>query len=126
MTQSKDNKISNIDFGSNLTIAEGSDVVLDAYDFVKSDLPIDKKTSFDWSQLSGPRVINLINEKTQRPAFRAPYLEKRDFTADLKFSLTIRNNNNETIKHPVTVTVKRVHRALILQGAVSLGAYEFG
>lgn len=78
-----------MDFDPNFTIAEGSDVVLDAYDFVKSDLPIDEKTSYDWSQLSGPRVINLVNEKTQRPSFRAPYLEGKDTTADLEFSLTI-------------------------------------
>ena len=45
MSKNEGNRVS-MDFDPNLTIAEGSDVVLDAYDFVKYNIPGDEKTSF--------------------------------------------------------------------------------
>jgi NTE family protein len=128
MTKSKDSRPPNTQFDTSITISEGSDVVMDAYDFVKTDFPLTKNKSYEWCQVGGPTVINLVNDKTQSVAFRAPYIEGKDVTVDLKFRLTITNKNNEPSTHTVNVivTVKKVQRALILQGAVSLGAYEFG
>ena len=110
------------------TITEGSNATLDASDFVRIDAISDNADiSYLWTKKSGPQITNLVDEKTKNPSFRVSYLENNDnFSAELVFILKITDSNGKSRDCDAKIKVKRVHRALILQGAVSLGAYEAG
>jgi NTE family protein len=109
------------------SIAEGSTVTLDADDFIEKNDLVDKAgKSYLWTKISGPPITNLVDEKTKNPSFKVLYVENNNITADLVFSLKITLGNGKKSEHKAIVKVKRVHRVLILQGAVSLGAYEAG
>lgn len=110
------------------SISEGSIVTLDASDFTKIDAFPDNPTnvSYLWTKKSGPSITNLVNEKTKNPSFKVSYLENNDVSVELVFGLKITDSNGKSTDYDAKIKVKKVHRALILQGAVSLGAYEAG
>jgi predicted acylesterase/phospholipase RssA len=105
------------------TVSEGSTVVLDAQDFIKD---IDTNKSYSWKQTKGISVADLRNETTHRFSFTAPYILDNKVNTTLSFELTATDNSGKTSTHNANVIVKRVHRAIIFQGGVSLGAYEAG
>ena len=102
------------------TITEGSNATLDASDFVRIDAISDNADiSYLWTKKSGPQITNLVDEKTKNPSFRVSYLENNDnFSAELVFILKITDSNGKSRDCDAKIKVKRVHRALILQGAV--------
>jgi len=106
------------------TVSEGSTVVLDVQDFIK-DIDINK--SYSCKQTKGISVADLHNETTHSFAFTAPYILDNEVNTSLSFELTATDNSGgKTSAHNANVIVKRVHRAIIFQGGVSLGAYEAG
>ena len=105
------------------TVSEGSTVVLDVQDFMKD---IDTNKSYSCKQTKGISVADLRNETTHSFSFTAPYILDNKVNTSLSFELTAADNNGKTSTHNANVIVKRVHRAIIFQGGVSLGAYEAG
>jgi predicted acylesterase/phospholipase RssA/DNA-binding ferritin-like protein len=76
--------------------------------------------------------INLTNNSTANPEFKAPYIID-DNDGNIKPSITLTfqlkvSDNKGLWSEPseVSVKVKRVQRAIIFQGGASLGAYEAG
>jgi hypothetical protein len=66
--------------------------------------------------------------ENDRISFTAPYVKGDHVNTKLSFELTVKYNGDK-IKdrsYNVSVIVKRVQRAIIFQGGVSLGAYEAG
>lgn len=106
------------------TVSEGTKVVFDAYDVIND---IDETKSYSCKQTKGIPIADLRNENTHSFSFTAPYVNGDDVSIKLSFQLTTTNNETDKISAPnVNIIVKRVHRAIIFQGGVSLGAYEAG
>ena len=114
----------------NQTVSEGTKVILDTYNFIKDINDTNNSYSYSWKQTEGiPVVFDNTIENTHSFSFTAPYLEGHDVNHTLRFKLTITDNNSGKTIIPnsnLNVIVKRVHRAIIFQGGVSLGAYEAG
>jgi NTE family protein len=114
--------------------SEGSTVVFDALEFTidkragntkSSDENKVKFESCDQKRDDGIQVNNLTKEQNDRIYwFKAPYLrDENAVTTTLNFKLKI---VGEDTPYDAKVVVKRVHRAIIFQGGVALGAYEAG
>ena len=113
-------------------VSEGSTFVFDLDDFI-SEKDINNTNSFTFlscEQTSGIPVESLHKETDRIFSFKAPYLRHNDeVNTNLHFKLTFIHNNDSSdkkINHNAKVVVKRVHRAMIFQGGVALGAYEAG
>ena len=106
-------------------VSEGSKVILDAHDFIQ-DRDINTIKSYSWKQPGGILVVDLHNANTQSVSFTAPYIKDNAVNISLNFELTTTDDNGITTMHNTKVIVKRVQRAIIFQGGVSLGAYEVG
>ena len=102
---------------------EGSAVVLNAHYFIK-DIDIHSIKSYSWKQKSDDnlRVENLTNENTQNLSFTAPYIEGSEVGTTLNFELTTTYIDGKITTHNASVVIKKVQRAIIFQGGVSLGA----
>jgi len=106
--------------------SEGSKVVLNAHDILQGR-DISTIKYYSWKQASSNMpVADLHNENTQSVSFTAPYIKDNAVNISLNFELTTTDDNGNTAIHNAKVTVKRVQRAIIFQGGVSLGAYEAG
>ncbi len=119
-------------------VSEGSRVILDARELTMGKLsnntiPYDEnKVKFDsYEQTDKNMHIDLAKEQNDWIySFKAPYVrDENRITTTLNFKLNIINKNagsNKPIQYDTKVIVKRVHRAIIFQGGVALGAYEAG
>ena len=95
-------------------------VVFDAYDVIND---IDESKSYSCKQTKGIPIADLRNENTHSFSFTAPYVKGDDISNTLSFQLNTPNNDTDKTPAPnVNVVVKRVHRAIIFQGGVSLGS----
>jgi NTE family protein len=113
-------------------VSEGSIFVFDMSDFI-SEKDVDNTDSFTFlscEKTSGIPVENLHQETDRIFSFNAPYIIHNDeVNTILHFKLTFKDKNDSSdkqITHDAKVVVKRVHRAMIFQGGVALGAYEAG
>jgi len=114
----------------NYVVSEGSTVDFDTADFI-SEKDIDNSTnSFTFiscDQTRGIPVENLHKENDRIFSFIAPYLRHNDeVSTSIDFTLTFKDKGDKKITHNAKVIVKKVHRAMIFQGGVALGAYEAG
>ena len=118
------------DAGLDQTVSEGSTVVL-----YGSGAPANIGLSYSWKPISDRNYdVNLDDENKKNPTFKAPYIiddknsDKVETNSRLRFQLIVSDHNTGKSSDPayVNVTVKRVHRAIIFQGGVALGAYEAG
>ena len=113
----------------NYTVSEGSDVHLDARDFLdSSDIHHHSSHSYFWQQTGDAPLIANFSKYDLVFSFRAPYIrDNKEVKTHLNFELTVTDKNSgKSPTHNVIVIVKRVQRAIIFQGGVSLGAYEAG
>ncbi len=110
------------------TVSEGLQVNLNIQEFVKSK---DNNTVkfHSWKQTGdvSEHATGNFSEDNLLFSFKAPYVTEDKVKTHLNFELTIIDNRNSVISPiNVNVVVKRVQRAIIFQGGVSLGAYEAG
>ena len=120
-------KVGNQQPDFNLVVSEGSMVVLEARDLLKN-IDGNSITQYSWNQTNDISLDNdnLVKENSSF-SFTAPYVKGSDPYTRLGFELVIKNNSDKTRNHyNANVIVKRVHRAIIFQGGVALGAYEAG
>ena len=113
----------------NYTVSEGSHVHLDVRDFLDSKHIHDYQSySYSLNPTGDSTVIANFYKDDLVFSFKAPYIrEAKRIKTQLNFELIITDNKNNLISHNrVNVIVKRVQRAIIFQGGVSLGAYEAG
>jgi NTE family protein len=109
-------------------VSEGSIVIFDLHDFL-SDKDINNQgISFQsYRQIDNMPAVDLRKANGKILWFIAPYVRGDKANTKLKFELTTKDNKGKpTPTCNVDVVVKRVHRAIIFQGGVSLGAYEAG
>jgi hypothetical protein len=114
----------------NYVVSEGSQVLLDARDFVKDIDTTNSIKNYSWKPAVDTHLNiddNIKNDKSII-SFTAPYIKDNEINTILSFKLTIADKDGEekNSPHNVDVVVKRVHRAIIFQGGVALGAYEAG
>jgi len=116
----------------NYVVSEGSQVLLDARDFVKDVATTNSIKNYSWKPPVGTH-LNIdysIKNDNSILSFIAPYVKDNEINTTLSFKLTIANKDEEEKEenspYNVDVVVKRVHRAIIFQGGVALGAYEAG
>jgi NTE family protein len=111
----------------NLVVSEGSTVTLEAVALIKN-IDINSIIQYSWNQTYGIPIDkdNLVKDNSSL-SFTAPYVKDNDINTRLEFELTVKDNSGKT-RDPLNanVIVKRVHRAIIFQGGVALGAYEAG
>jgi NTE family protein len=128
-------KISNNKINSNeptdfkYTVSEGSLVEVNAQNFIERKYNNTIKFH-SWKPIGDTPVYLADSFIKDNPvfSFKAPYIrDDKDGKTQLNFELNITDNKNSIIPliH-VNVNVKRVQRAIIFQGGVSLGAYEAG
>ena len=122
------NSIEQTDF--KYSVSEGSQVDLNALDFIKSK---DNNTVkfHSWKPIGDAPVYVTGSFIKNNPlfSFKAPYIrdDKDNVEILLNFELNLTDNENSVIRNiRVNVNVKRVQRAIIFQGGVSLGVYEAG
>jgi len=111
----------------NLVVSEGSIVVMEAHDLIKNIDGI-SITHYLWNQTDRIPITNdnLVKDNSSF-SFTAPYVKGNEPYVRLGFELTIKDNSGKTSNHyNANVIVKRVQRAIVFQGGVSLGAYEAG
>lgn len=106
------------DAGELVIVAEGSNVTLRG----KRVSKLDHAITYSWEQTNGIDV-ELKGRDTATPSFKAPYIDTSNML--LTFKLTIKEGNN-IAEDTINVIVKKIQRALILQGGGALGAYEAG
>ena len=124
--------------GPEQRVYEGSKVTLEASYKLDGERPPDSNVLFMWELDSYQRDtgihVELDNPNIRTPSFYAPYVEF-DFNkgqnnpyTTLTFKLVVTNNRTGLSSDPslVTIIVKMIQRALILQGGGALGAYELG
>lgn len=124
--------------GPEQIVYEGSKVTLEGSYKLDEERPPDGNVLFAWEQdlsrkdTDSPVVLDNRNNKT--PSFYAPYVEF-DFNkgqnnpyTTLTFKLVVTDKRTGLSSDPslVTIIVKMIQRALILQGGGALGAYELG
>ncbi len=110
-----------------LVVSEGSIVVLEARDLIKN-IDDNSDTHYSWNYTDHMPIANdnLVKDNSSF-LFTAPYVKGYDPYISLGIELTIKDNNGKTSNpYYANVIVKRVHRAIIFQGGVALGAYEAG
>ena len=112
---------------TNFIVSEGSIVIFDLHDFISENDINSRHVRFgSYRQIGGTPNVDLIREIDTIVSFKAPYVKGNNANTKLNFELTTTDNNDRTFTYKVNVIVKRVHRAIIFQGGVSLGAYEAG
>jgi hypothetical protein len=114
--------------GFNYIVSEGSIVIFDLHDFISdNDIDTDKMKFETCRQLYGKAAVNRHDEN-DRISFTAPYVQGDHVNTKLSFELIVKyyGNKIKDRSYNVSVIVKRVQRAIIFQGGVSLGAYEAG
>jgi NTE family protein len=110
----------------NFVVSEGSTVVFDLADFIKDkEINIDNIGFQSYRQIDSRTPVEIHKENDKFLWFTAPYVGGNEINTKLNFELTIADNDTSSTRE-VAVVVKRVHRAIIFQGGVSLGAYEAG
>lgn len=120
------------DPGLDQTVSEGSTVVLNGHGVTNDQNR--KITSYSWTLVSDTNYkIDLTNNNTANPEFKAPYIIDDNNSGGIKPSITLTfqlkvSDNKGLSSKPseVNIKVKRVQRAIIFQGGASLGAYEAG
>lgn len=116
----------------NYVVSEGSQVLLDAHDFVKEIDITNSIKNYSWKPPVGTHlnIDDSIKNDKSIISFTAPYVKDNEINTTLSFKLKIANKDEEEKEenspYNVDVVVKRVHRAIIFQGGVALGAYEAG
>src|SRR5215467_6460357 len=115
----------------NYVVSEGTQVLLDARDFVKDMGTTHSIKDYLWNPPVGTHLNIDDSIKNDRTIllFTAPYVKDNDINTTLSFKLTVSSKGDdeeENSPYDVNVVVKRVHRAIIFQGGVALGAYEAG
>jgi len=107
-------------------VSEGSSVILDATDFLPPD-EINIGSSYSWRPIEGTTLSTDARKENSTLSFTAPYVTGDGITKRLSFELTMKDKSGKTRgPYNANVVVKRVHRAIIFQGGVALGAYEAG
>lgn len=110
-------------------VSEGSTVVLNASDLI-TDVESTTNTIKNYSWNPPKDILNIIDNVKDNSifSFTAPYVKDNDLYTTLNFELTITEKDGKIRNSPykANVIVKRVHRAVIFQGGVALGAYEAG
>jgi len=113
----------------NYTVSEGSVFHVDIRDFLDSKYVHNYQSySYSLNPTEDVSVIANFSKDDFVFSFKAPYItdDNKD-KIQLNFGLTIKDNKNNPIpSNRINVIVKRVQRAIIFQGGVSLGAYEAG
>ena len=113
--------------GFNYVVSEGTNVIFDLHDFIiDKDIDIDNMRFQSYRQMDSMPAVDIHKENDKVYRFTAPYVKGNQVNTKLNFKLTIKDKNDNSSTHDVNVVVKRVHRAMIFQGGVSLGAYEAG
>jgi predicted acylesterase/phospholipase RssA len=113
--------------GFNYVASEGTKVVFDLHDLIiDKDIDIDNMRFQSYRQMDSKPAVDIHKENDKVYRFTAPYVKGNQVNTKLNFKLTIKDKNDNSSTHDVNVVVKRVHRAMIFQGGVSLGAYEAG
>ena len=126
--------------GPEQVVYEGSEVILEG----SCNLDTEKHNynpniSYEWEQQDNHRdhttYVELSSQYTKNPSFKTPYVnfdlskgENNKPYANLTFKLVVTDKSTGLSSDPslVTIIVKMVQRALVLQGGGSLGAYELG
>ena len=124
-------------------VSEGSTILLDARDLVK-DVDINSIKYYLWEQTdeNGIPVANDDGKDKDKSSFSftASYVKDSEANTtttakntatqptytNLGVRLTITDNDGNDSHYNADIIVKRVHRAIIFQGGVALGAYEAG
>ncbi len=113
-----------------LVVSEGSEVVLHASDLIRD---VDNTTSnpvknYLWNPITDISYFNNSIKDNSTFSFTAPYVKGINPYTTLKFELTIpdKEGKKRNSSYNANVIVKRVHRAIVFQGGVALGAYETG
>ena len=112
----------------NYIVSEGSTVVFDLHDFIiDSDINTYKIESGSCRQTDSMPAVKLHYDDN-RISFSAPIIKGNEVNTTLKFELSVKDNSNKRKdrSYSVSVIIKRIQRAIIFQGGVSLGAYEAG
>lgn len=107
-------------------VSEGSVVVLDAHDII-GDVDTSSIKNYSWNPTTDLDVDDGVKDKPII-SFTAPYVKGDHLNTTLRFELTVTDKDSKTrnSRYIVDIIVKRVHRAIIFQGGVALGAYEAG
>jgi hypothetical protein len=103
------------------TVSEGSNVVLDANDFLPTNDP-DINNLYTWKQIGGDPVSH-DGHILSTLSFTAPYVKGNHASTRLSFELTIKDNKGKPKGSPYTADVIL---GMIFQGGAALGAYEAG
>lgn len=125
--------------GPEQVVYEGSEVKLEGSYNLDTEKQSNPNISYEWEQQDNytddTTYVELNNQYTKNPSFKAPYVNF-DFSkgehnkpyANLTFKLVATDKTTGLSSDPslVTIVVKMVQRALVLQGGGSLGAYELG
>jgi NTE family protein len=125
--------------GPEQIVYEGSKVTLEGSYKLDGQRPPDSNVLFMWeldsNQTDTGTHVELDNPNIITPSFYAPYVEfdfdkgqnNNPYTT-LTFKLVVTDNRIGLSSDPslVTIIVKMIQRALILQGGGALGAYELG
>jgi patatin-like phospholipase len=110
-------------------VSEGSLVVLDVRDLIKDGDTTNSIKDYSWKY---PTDIHLIIDDSVKDnsiiSFTAPFVKGSNPNTSLSIELTVTDKDGKTRNAPynANVIVKRVHRAIIFQAGVALGAYEAG
>ena len=116
--------------GPDQIVYEGADINLDGSGSAQEN---NQSLLYEWEQTAGPAIM-LNNKNIENPSFRAPYVDFNINSNDSKpyitltFQLVVKDKKTGAASLPsiVTIIVKMVQRALVMQGGGSLGAYEAG
>jgi NTE family protein len=125
--------------GPEQIVYEGSKVTLEGNYKLDAERPHDSNVLFMWeldlSQTDTGTHVELDHPNVRTPFFYAPYVEfdsnkgqnNKPYTT-LTFKLVVTDKRTGLSSDPslVTIIVKMIQRALILQGGGALGAYELG
>jgi NTE family protein len=124
--------------GPEQIVYEGSKVTLEGSYKLNGQRPPNSNALFTWeldsTQTDTGRHVELDNPNIRTPSFYAPQVEF-DFnrgqnnpytTLTFKFIVTDKQTGLSSDPSLVTIIVKMIQRALILQGGGALGAYELG
>jgi predicted acylesterase/phospholipase RssA len=112
----------------NYIVSEGSTVVFELHDFIiDSGINTYKLEAGSCRQTDSMPAVKLHYDNN-RVSFTAPFIKGNEVNTILKFELSVKDNSNKTKdrSYSVSVIIKRIQRAIIFQGGVSLGAYEVG
>lgn len=125
--------------GPEQIVYEGSKITLEGSCNLDSEKYPNHDISYAWELEANHTNISmhaeLDNPNIKNPSFYAPYVEfdpnkgqsNNPYTT-LTFKLVVTDKNTELSSDPsrVTIIVKMIQRALVLQGGGALGAYELG